>query len=210
AVVSALSQQPPPLEVIVVDDHSDDDSVDVANSISGRIRVISTQVAGAAAARNAGVQAAGGALVAFLDADDRWAPGALANLHEALLSAPGAAIAYGRVQEFCSPDVPVEVSNRLQPRPGALRGFIAGTFVFRASVFHQVGPLDPGLRAGEVADWLSRVRNLGLTEASTDEVVLERRVHAGHLAAEKRAARADLLKVVRSALARQRAQKASG
>ena len=209
ALRSAVSQRPRPLEVIVVDDHSSDDSVAVAARFGGPVTVIAADRRGAAAARNLGVKTARGALVAFLDADDRWRAGALANLRKALFSEPRASIAHGRLREFCSPDIPPEMTGRLQARPGTPYGFIPGSFLVRADAFEKVGALDSGLRAGEMADWMARLRDLGLVEAWTEEVVLERRVHAGHLSAEKRVGRADLLKVVRSALARRRSGQAS-
>jgi len=76
AIRSALDQVPGPLEVIVVDDASTD-LIDPAalTAIDPRVRVIRHETnRGGAAARNTGIDAAQGELVAFLDADDRWLP----------------------------------------------------------------------------------------------------------------------------------------
>ncbi len=75
AVASALAQSQPPLEVILVDDASPDGTAAVLQQLARepRVRVISlARNGGAAAARNAGWDAARGELVAFLDADDTW------------------------------------------------------------------------------------------------------------------------------------------
>ncbi|MCE5247420.1 MAG: glycosyltransferase family A protein [Candidatus Polarisedimenticolia bacterium] len=78
AVASALSQSPSPVEVVVVDDGSSDGS-GAAAAIDPRVRVISfPEAGGPSRARNAGIAAARGALVAFLDSDDVWLPGGLA------------------------------------------------------------------------------------------------------------------------------------
>src|SRR5580658_3527192 len=75
AVDSALSQTLRDTEVIVVDDGSTDGSADALRDLDDpRLRVIRENHAGSAAARNAGLRLASGELVAFLDADDRWAP----------------------------------------------------------------------------------------------------------------------------------------
>ena len=65
-----------PREVVVVDDASTDGTRAVVEglSLSVPIRVVASPRRGAAAARNAGVAAARGEIIAFLDADDAWYP----------------------------------------------------------------------------------------------------------------------------------------
>jgi glycosyltransferase involved in cell wall biosynthesis len=79
AILSALNQVPEPVEIIVVDDASTD-QIDAAalTAIDPRVRVIRHEVnRGGGVARNTGIDAANGQLIAFLDADDRWLPGKL-------------------------------------------------------------------------------------------------------------------------------------
>ena len=78
AVESALAQTYDHLEVIVVDDGSSDDSLQVLKQFGDRIRVIAQPNAGVAASRNNGAAASSGEFVAFLDADDLWAPDKIA------------------------------------------------------------------------------------------------------------------------------------
>ena len=74
AIQSALAQTHPPLEVLVVDDASSDRSAGVVRRFEAPVRLIERAHAGPAAARNAGVAAARGEWIAFLDADDLWSP----------------------------------------------------------------------------------------------------------------------------------------
>lgn len=85
AVNSILTQTVGDLEVIVVDDGSQDDTADVVRSIDDpRVSLIEKQNAGASSARNAGLRAARGRYVAFLDADDLWLPSKLERQLEVL------------------------------------------------------------------------------------------------------------------------------
>lgn len=73
---SVFAQSMQPHEVIVVNDGSTDDTVAIAESFGAT--VISLENHGPSAARNAGTQAAGSEFIAYLDADDIWAPEKLA------------------------------------------------------------------------------------------------------------------------------------
>jgi glycosyltransferase involved in cell wall biosynthesis len=74
AIDSALAQTCPALEVIVVDDGSTDDTPQVLAGYGDRIRAIRQENAGVGTARNAGIAAARGEYLAFLDSDDIWRP----------------------------------------------------------------------------------------------------------------------------------------
>src|SRR6266404_4020937 len=86
AVRSALTTLEPADEVIVADDGSTDGTVAALAEFAGRFRHLVLPHGGAGPARNAGVAAAKGPLVAFLDSDDEWFPHKTAlqrRLHEA-------------------------------------------------------------------------------------------------------------------------------
>lgn len=95
AVDSVLRQSFSAFELILIDDGSTDNSLEVARSFEdGRVRVIEQHHKGVCAARNRGIREARGSFIAFLDSDDTWAPNCLERLHDVLAQTPDAAIAY--------------------------------------------------------------------------------------------------------------------
>lgn len=91
AIESALAQQRPPDEVIVVDDGSTDDTADLVRGLGGGVRYLRQDNRGGAAARNLGVREARSDWVAFLDSDDVWEPGHLAATERAIAATAGVA-----------------------------------------------------------------------------------------------------------------------
>ena len=74
AIDSVLAQTYPNNEIIVVDDGSTDDTKEALAPYMDRIKYIYQENTGGAAARNTGIKAAKGELIAFLDSDDEWLP----------------------------------------------------------------------------------------------------------------------------------------
>src|SRR5262249_53890098 len=71
-VTSITNQSYAPIEVIVADGGSDDDSLDIARSHGDGVRIVAERGLAPAATRNLGARAARGEFLAFLDADDLW------------------------------------------------------------------------------------------------------------------------------------------
>jgi glycosyltransferase involved in cell wall biosynthesis len=79
AIESALAQTYPHLDIVVVDDGSTDNSIEVLNAYRERVRIIETPHGGHVSAVNAGLAGSAGDLVVLLDADDLLYPDCLSR-----------------------------------------------------------------------------------------------------------------------------------
>jgi glycosyltransferase involved in cell wall biosynthesis len=163
AIESALAQEGPPAEIIVVDDGSRDHPEQVVSRYPG-VRLIRQNNAGLAAARNTGWRHAHGRYVVFLDADDRLMPGALEANRKLLEENPAAAFAYGRYR-FVGPDgSPGKEVHFIEVGPDPFAAFLRGniirmhaTVMYRREAVEQAGGFDVGLRACEDYDLYLRL-----------------------------------------------------
>jgi glycosyltransferase involved in cell wall biosynthesis len=103
AISSVLAQTETDFELIVVDDGSTDLTYATAIAAIGhdpRGKVLRQVNAGPSAARNVGLAAASGKLIAFLDADDRWVPTALATHRTNFASRPELGLSFARTRFY--------------------------------------------------------------------------------------------------------------
>jgi glycosyltransferase involved in cell wall biosynthesis len=205
AIESVLLQRQPSLEIVVVDDGSRDRTASIARGFPA-VRCIRRDHGGAAAARNTGVEAARGELLAFLDSDDRWAPRKLERQLAALSNATGPALVLGHVEHFVSPELDQSTASRLACPERAAPGLCCGAMLLSAMDFHRVGPFDETFRVGEFIDWYARAEEASLERTIVDAVVLYRRLHAGHLDRGAGASRRDFARLLKARLDRRRAR----
>jgi glycosyltransferase involved in cell wall biosynthesis len=143
---SALMQTLDDVELIVVDDGSTDDTAAIVSAVDDmRVRLIRQPNLGVSAARNAGIRAARAPFLAFLDADDTWAPECLEKLKTALALCPNAVLAYcgwqnvglagARGQPFVPPDyeTPDKVARILARCPWPIHAALTRTDAIRAA-----------------------------------------------------------------------------
>ena len=184
----------PPLEVIVVDDGSDDGTADRVERRGDRVTVLRQDQRGPAAARNTGIARAHGTHVAFLDADDRWTPDKVGLQLAHLDADPSIDVVLGR-QRFVLDgidELPAWVTAPSPWMPFALRDqpraqVPLSTMLARREAFEQIGPFDEELRHAEDLDWVIRAIDAGLTVEPLGDVVLERRVHADNASTDEHA-----------------------
>jgi glycosyltransferase involved in cell wall biosynthesis len=187
AIQSVLEQHTAEFEVIVVDDGSSDDTADVLKLFSDKIRVLTQTNRGVSAARNAGIAAAGGDLIAFLDSDDLWLAGKLSAQIEFFRTHPGALI--------CQTDE-IWVRNGVRVNPRQRHRKPQGDFferslqlclvspsavMMRRTLFDVVGFFDENLPACEDYDLWLRVACRYPVYLIDQPLIIKRGGHADQL-----------------------------
>ena len=107
AIDSALNQTYLNIEIIVVDDGSSDKSRQIIENYTDNIIAIFKENGGQASAINAGFAASQGEIICLLDADDLWLPSKVDEVVAAFKAHPQAAVAYHKVQNINSTDLPI-------------------------------------------------------------------------------------------------------
>ena len=198
-IESVLAQTHPVLEILVVDDGSDDETSAVARSFGDRVTLIRQANAGVSVARNRALDVARGEFIAPLDADDVWLPEKTALQMEVFRQSPELDLLFAHMQEF---DVRRDQNRVLRPPEPAQ---FAGTSMIRRAVFERVGLFRPGLKIAEWLDWCLRVREANMREYMMPEVVTYRRIHGNNASFVQIDQRPNLVRTLKESLDRRRA-----
>jgi glycosyltransferase involved in cell wall biosynthesis len=194
ALSSVFAQERVPDDVVVVDGGSIDGTLDVVAEFAD-VRLVHQGGSGLADARNLGVAATEGELVAFLDADDRWVPTKTTRQLAWLEAHPDVGVVTGmmvRVGDDAGDAAPVP-------------GMTPGATLIRRAALVRVGPFDVRHRIGCDTDWLMRARELRFGPELVDEVVLHKGVRSDSLSRDVADYRRELLRVARDAVRRREA-----
>lgn len=161
AVESVLGQTVAAHEIIVVDDGSTDKTAEVLAPYFDRIHYLKQENQGVAAARNRGIAAAKGDLIAFLDADDVWHPRKLELQLRTMRERPEVGMLGTGVFDWpgAAPET-TRKQSRLYARVAwwelvVRNRFTTSSVVVRRALLEKVGQLDEELRGPEDLDlWL--------------------------------------------------------
>ena len=216
AVLSIQQQSVPVTEIIIVDDGSTDNTAQVIQSLKGNIHYIRQQNQGPSAARNTGIKAAKGDLIAFLDADDQWTTDKLQKQLKALQNSPELKLIAGDMSEIdLSNQVLVaSVLNKhhflekfvtLNGKPIAnafsellRKNFIpTGTVLIKKDALLEAGLFNENIRYGEDLELWAKIASKHPITCLPDILML-RRQHSSNSTQSTEPMLIDLVKVMES------------
>jgi glycosyltransferase involved in cell wall biosynthesis len=206
ALNSIMAQTYKPLEVIVADDGSSDDTAGVAGRYERRVCYLWQANQGPAAARNLGLSAAKGEFIAFLDADDLWHPEKLARQVARFEARPELDVCVTYVQNFRTPKdgkKAARFESHYVGRP--LPGYVTASLLARRSFFDRIGSFNTALHHGDDTDWYLRAKERGAVMELLPDSLVFRRLHDANLSQLQAAAsRNEYLHILKAALDRRR------
>jgi len=205
AIDSVLRQTCPPIDLIVVDDGSTDDTADVAQRYA-EVKYLRQPNDGAPSARNRGLRSSQGEFVLFLDADDRLLPEALALGVRALRDHADWAFVTGHVRLVSADGAPESTPPQAHAAGDQFLALLRSNYIwtpgavlYRRSVLDTLGAFDPAARAS--ADYELNVRIARLQAIGCHhQVMLEYRRHGDNMSADA----AEMLRSAVSVRLRQR------
>jgi len=203
---SVLAQDHRPCEILVLDDRSTDETESITRRFAtDGVRFIANRSPlGIAGSRNAGIQLAGGQLLAFASHDDIWVPHKLRKQAERFAARPELDYCIALVRPFLDRSITVPPPSFRPELVGAdVPGYLSETLVARPRAFERAGYFDPSFSQGEDTEWFARARQLGLEMEMVDEVLVHKRLHTNNItysAARAQHWRREILRVAKKTL----------
>ncbi|GAY14028.1 glycosyltransferase family A protein [Mycobacterium sp. shizuoka-1] len=205
ALDSIAAQTLQPSDVVAVDDGSTDRSPQILREHG--IRVLHTDRVGQALARDHGIKAVDGEVLAFLDQDDRWCPDKLTHQLAVLEAQPHIDFVGSLCTTFLQPGTQRPPWWKPDWDDGAPEPSLApGATLYRRNAFASIGGFHtPGIQISEDVAWTARAHDAGLRSTLVDQVLLERRIHGDNTSRDQVLRVREHLAIARASIARKRA-----
>lgn len=206
AFESIRQQDYQPLEIIIVDDGSTDETKEIAATFGNEVRYIYQPNSGLPATRNKGVKMARGDIVAFLDVDDLWSKDKLRLQVGLLKDSPTADMVLGYTQIMMLSGI-IDGIHVFKEWAAPILAMSLGGGIFRRSIFDKIGLFDETQRYCDDWDWFMRARELGIEMVVHKEVVQLYRRHDQNMTNQQSLSNHYFIRMLKKSLDRRRTQK---
>jgi glycosyltransferase involved in cell wall biosynthesis len=205
ALDSVYAQTYSDYEIVMVHGASTDNTDEVVREAS-RVRHVAQTGRGLADAWNAGLAAAVGELICFLDSDDLWPDYKLERQEGYLDQHPPVEYVIGQVTFFLEPGCTAPAALRPEIFAGPHIGYMPGTLMARRRLFDRLGDFGTEWTITPDIEWFARAQADRVTFAALPDVLLNKRVHDDNLSTVMGPSliRRELLRLMKRTLDRRR------
>jgi glycosyltransferase involved in cell wall biosynthesis len=205
AIESVLAQSYRPLEILIIDDGSIDNSAEIAKSFIPHIQYYYQPHNGPATAINYGINLSNGKFLAFLDSDDLWSDSnKLTKQMQVLQKYPSVDLVFSYVQQFISPELDEDYKRKIDILHEIMPAYVRGGLLLKRETLLQVGYFSSDWHTVDFVDWYIRAKELGLKDLVIPEIYLKRRIHTTNISLEKSGYRNDYARIIKKSLDRRR------
>lgn len=177
--IEGILNQKMNVEIIVVDDCSEDNTIEIAKKYNCKI-VHHDCPKGQVAGKNNGLKVAKGKYIMFHDHDDIMRNGTLETLYNEQISDKNISAVEAKVQDWYSPDLSDEEKKKTQIKQEPYWGLFTGAILMKKEIFDVIGLFNENLKAGEIIEWQQKMDSAGLKIKKLDLVSTDRRIHSSN------------------------------
>lgn len=198
-----MNQDYTSIEVIVVDDGSEDGSAEIIQSFS-EVNCIFQENRGVPVARNRGIREANGEFIAFSDQDDLWKKHKLTEQVKYLLENPEAEYVICKSKFFLEPGLTPPSWFRKNLLDTENVDNSPSSLVARASVFQEIGMFDTELENASDVDWFFKAKDEGIGKGVLKKVLYLKRIHENNQSSRVKELHREYLELIRRSVNNQK------
>lgn len=196
---SILGQNYAPIEIIVVNDGSTDQSGEIIQSYKN-IKYFYQENIGVPFARNRGIIESNGEFIAFSDQDDIWEPGKLTYQVNYLLDKPLCEYVISKRKIFMEPGIEPPYWLKKELLDSENIDYSPSSLLARTSLFQKIGFFNTELKNASDVDWFFRAKNAGIQKGIIDKVLYLKRIHRDNQSNRVQALHKEYLQIIRQSI----------
>lgn len=174
--LSAIKMQNVDMEIILVDDASDDNTHEIAESF-GCVILKHQTCKGLVFSKNTALKVAKGKFIMFHDHDDVMTQGALLHMLKEFEEDSEISIVMAQLQDFLSPELSEEEGRKVVIRSEPYFGLFSGAILMKKEVFDEIGLFDETIQAGDIIEWKGKIDKHNLLTKRLAFISSNRRIH---------------------------------